>query len=125
MIAHHRRVVVDEHGGIEGLVTPTDLLAAIAGDLVEAEDAEPRPREMTDGSLRLDGTMALDVVADALGCPPFPADRSLATLAGFILGRLGRLPEVGEAVLWEGWRFTVAEVDGRRIVAVDARRTQL
>ena len=117
-------VAIDEHGGIEGLVTPTDLLAAIAGDLVEAEDATPAPEEQPDGSLRLEGATPLDVAAEALGCPPFPSDRSFSTLAGFILGRLGRVPDVGEGIDWEGWRFTVAAVDALRIVAVDARRIE-
>jgi len=114
-------VVVDEHGNIEGVVTPTDLLAAIAGDLVEAEDADPVAETQPDGSLALDGAMPIDAAAKALGLATL-GPGGYATVAGFVLDRFGRVPAEGESVEWEGYRFTVEALDGHRIARVLAKR---
>lgn len=112
----HMAIVVDEYGGFEGLVTPTDILIAIAGDLpehgeIQGDDAVRR----ADGSWLIDGAMHVQDVERVLGRGVIPVSESYQTLAGFILWELGRLPEVGETLEYNGWRFEVMDMDGRRI----------
>lgn len=114
--AMHMAVVVDEHGSFEGLVTPTDVLTAIAGALPEHpgdETSEAVQRE--DGSWLLDGRLAIDKVERTLGLRDMQEDEDFVSLAGFVLYRCGHVPAVGEAFVWRGWRFEVVDLDGRRI----------
>jgi putative hemolysin len=114
--ARHMAIVVDEHGSFQGLVTPTDVLAAIAGALPEhpGEDAsEAVQRE--DGSWLLDGRLPIDKVERTLGVRDMRENEDFVSLAGFVLYRCGRVPEVGETFVWGGWRFEVVDLDGRRI----------
>lgn len=113
-------VVVADHGMVEGVVTPTDVLAAIAGGLVEDKDAVPMPVHLDDGAIRFDGTTAVDEAAMLLDLPGMRGDGDYATIAGFVLDRLRRIPAKGDSFDWEDWRFTVSEMDGLRIVAVTA-----
>ncbi|MBB3808964.1 TerC family protein [Pseudochelatococcus contaminans] len=117
----HLAIVVDEHGTFEGVVTATDVLVAIAGDLPELageEKAEAVRRE--DGAWMLDGRMAIDEVERVLQLEDMDEDGDFTTLAGFMLAHLGHLPEEGEAFIWNGWRFEVADMNGRRIGSVVA-----
>ena len=114
-------VVTDDHGNIEGVVTPTDVLAAIAGDLVEEDDAEPRPLRLPDGSIELEGGTPIDEAASMLERPAMTAISDYTTIAGFVLWRLGHVPEVGETFEWEGWRFAVTAMAKRRIETVTAQ----
>ncbi|MGZ9033937.1 MAG: hemolysin family protein [Rhodospirillales bacterium] len=114
--ALHMAVVVDEHGSFEGLVTPTDVLTAIAGALPEhpgEETSEAVQRE--DGSWLLDGRLPIDKVERTLGLRDMQEDEDFVSLAGFVLYRCGHVPEVGESFVWRGWRFEVVDLDGRRI----------
>jgi CBS domain containing-hemolysin-like protein len=113
-------IVVDDHGNIDGLVTPTDVLAAIAGDLVEEEDVDPRPIRLPDGSVTFDGATPIDEAAEILERPSMAEGSDYATMAGFVLWRLGHIPQPGESFDWEGWRFVVTAVEGRRIETVIA-----
>jgi CBS domain containing-hemolysin-like protein len=113
-------VVADDHGNIDGVVTPTDVLAAIAGDLVEEEDAEPEPVRRPDGSIEFDGMTPLDEAAVILDRPSLMEADDYTTIAGFVLWRLGRIPEENETFEWEGWRFTVVGLQGHRIETVVA-----
>ena len=115
-------VVVDDHGTIEGVVTPTDVLAAIAGDLVEAEDAEPEPVRQPDGSIVFDGMTPIDEAAEILERRAMVEADDYTTIAGFVLWRLGHIPQADESFEWEGWRFIVLEMDGHRIGTVVATR---
>jgi CBS domain containing-hemolysin-like protein len=112
----HLAVVVDEHGGMEGIVTLEDLLEEIVGEIDDEFDEEVRSQiaEQPDGTYLLDGMLA---VRDAnrqleLG---LPEDGHYTTLAGFLLARAGRLLQPGETVEHDGARFTVERVDRRRI----------
>ncbi|MGV6872866.1 TerC family protein [Pseudochelatococcus sp. B33] len=117
----HLAIVVDEHGTFEGVVTPTDVLVAIAGDLPElAGEEKPEAMRREDGAWVLDGRMAIDEVARTLELEDMDEEGDFTTLAGFMLAHLGRLPEEGEAFTWRGWRFEVADMDGRRIGSVIA-----
>ena len=115
-------IIVDEYGGLEGIVTQSDLLEAIAGDIPAYSDEEPDVIEAPDGSLLMEGLMAATDAFERLGIRHPPADGDFHTLAGFALWRLGRIPEVGEAFEWENWRFEVSRMDSRRIAQIAARR---
>ncbi|GAB4068758.1 TerC family protein [Ancylobacter sonchi] len=120
----HMAVVVDEHGTFEGIVTPTDILVAIAGDLPElAGEETPYAVRQEDGSWLLDARMPVDEVERALGLDDLREDGDeFETLAGFVLERFGHLPAVGEAVEWRGWQFEVLALKGHRIDRVRAGR---
>ncbi|HVJ32194.1 MAG TPA: hemolysin family protein [Terriglobia bacterium] len=107
-------VIVDEYGGLEGIVTQTDLLEAIAGDIPSEEGDEPEVTERADGSLLIDGMMAAADAFDRLGIRDHPED-DFHTIAGFALFRLGRIPVAGDHFEWDGWRFEIVDMDGRRI----------
>lgn len=120
--AVHMAIVVDEHGTFEGVVTPNDVLTAIAGDLPElAGEETPEAVQREDGSWELDGRMSIDDVERTLNLEDMDSEDDFTTLAGFMLSRLGHLPESGEAFQWNGWRFEVGNIDNRRIGSVIAR----
>ncbi len=109
-------LVHDEYGHFEGIVTPVDLLAAIAGDFVsdQDEDDEPAIVERADGSLLVAGWCAADMLAERLALT-LADDRDYATVAGFVLDVLKHIPETGEAFEDQGHRFEVIDMDGRKI----------
>jgi putative hemolysin len=109
-------IVVDEHGSFEGIVTPTDILTGIAGDLPGSEEeTEPQAVQREDGSWLLDGLMSVDDVERTLGLEGMGENGDFNTIAGFVLHRLGHLPEAGEYFDWRDYRFEVVDLDGRRI----------
>ncbi len=108
-------IVIDEYGSLEGIVTQTDLLEAIAGDLSDAEGEEPDIVERADGSLLLDGAMLAHDAFARLGFRSGSVEGDFHTIAGFALFQLGRLPEAGEHFDYEGWRFEIVDMDGKRI----------
>jgi len=106
----------DEYGHFEGIVTPADLLAAIAGEFASDADPDEAPNvvERDDGSLLVAGTMAADALAERLGID-LPEDRDYATVAGLALAVFRHLPGEGESFVEQGWRFEVVDLDGRKI----------
>lgn len=120
-------VILDEYGHFEGIVTPADVLEAIAGVFrSNTADEEPHATERADGSWLFSGSMPADEMADKLGLT-LPEERSYETVAGFVLAHLKRLPQTGERVDVNGWRFEVVDLDGRRIdkvLASKSARTQ-
>lgn len=120
--AVHVAIVVDEYGTTRGLVTLTDILEAIAGDLPErGDDPEPMIVLREDGSWLVDGAMPVDELQDRLGHAGM-RHGSYSTLAGFVLHRLGRLPAIGEQFSDGTFSFEVVDMDGRRIDKVAVRR---
>ncbi|MCH7627329.1 MAG: HlyC/CorC family transporter [Proteobacteria bacterium] len=109
-------LVHDEYGHLEGIVTPADLLSAIAGNFVAHSDEgdEPMVVEREDGSLLLSGALPADAMADRLAID-LPEDRDYATAAGYVLSVLKRLPGEGDHFHEQGWRFEVVDMDGRKI----------
>jgi CBS domain containing-hemolysin-like protein len=106
--------ILDEYGVLQGIVTQTDLLEAIAGELPEVEGEEPGIVERDDGSLLIDGMMSAPDAFDRLQFRKRP-EGDFHTVAGFALATLGHLPEVGESFDYEGWHFEIVDLDGRRI----------
>ncbi len=107
-------VIVNEYGTLEGIVTQSDLLEAIAGDIAD-DDTEPEVVTREDGSLLMDGMMPVDEAFEALALGERPEDGDYHTLAGFALHQLGRIPATGERFDWGGWRFEIIDMDGMRI----------
>jgi putative hemolysin len=108
--------VHDEYGHFEGIVTPADLLAALAGDFTSDLDSDTDPPlvERDDGSWWVSGSLSADALSDRLGVN-LPDDRDYATAAGFALSVLKHIPEVGERFTFAGWRFEIVDMDGRKI----------
>jgi putative hemolysin len=112
-------LIVDEYGDIQGMVTLSDIMSALVGDIaVGGEEHDPDAVQRHDGSWLLDGGVALDRFRDLLGTDlSFPGEDSGAyhTLAGFVLYQLGYIPKSSEIVEWESFRFEVVDMDGNRI----------
>jgi putative hemolysin len=118
---HHAELamIVDEYGDIQGMVTLTDVMSALVGEVPDFETAEhPDALRREDGSWMVDGGMVLERFRDLTGAAmAFPDEDNDAyhTLAGFILYQLGVIPKPGDALDWDGWRFEVVDMDGNRI----------
>ena len=106
--------VHDEYGHFDGLVTPADLLAALAGSFASNSDTDPPLVEREDGSWLVSGSLSADALTDQLGIN-LPDDRDYSTVAGFALSVLKRLPETGEHFTHGQWHFEVVDMDGRKI----------
>ena len=118
-------LVMDEYGSFEGVVTASDLLEAIVGEL----GGEPLPAtgsavQRHDGSMLLDGMMASDEARDRLELPELPGHGGYHTVAGLMLALLQRVPREGDRIVWGGWRFEIVDMDGRRIDKVLASREE-
>ncbi len=108
-------LVMDEYGSFEGVVTAADLLEAIVGELAEGYDEPDSFMVRPDGSLLIDGMASIDEVRSRLELSALPAEGTYHTLAGLLLALLRRLPRVGDRIVFDGWRFEVVDVDGRRV----------
>ncbi|WP_448582827.1 hemolysin family protein [Thermaurantiacus sp.] len=117
--------VVDEYGHFEGVVTPSDLLAAIAGEFRSDLDEGEEPSVVTrdDGSLLVAGGMPADELAERLGFA-LADERDYETVAGFVLAELEHIPETGEHFDAHGYRFEVVDMDGRKIDKLLVRRVE-
>ncbi len=110
----HLAIVVDEYGDIAGIVTLEDCLEELVGDIVDEFDREDREVvHLPDGSYLVDGGMSVGDLNDLLEID-LP-DEDWDTVAGFVFSTLGHVPERGEAVEANGWRFAAEQLDGRRI----------
>lgn len=110
-------LVVDEYGEVQGLVTPRDLLEAIAGEFKPERPDDAWVTRQEDGSLLLDGFIPVPELKDALQIRNVPDEESgrYSTLAGMLMFLLGRLPQEGDVIIWHGWRFLIVDMDERRI----------
>jgi CBS domain containing-hemolysin-like protein len=112
---NHLAFVLDEHGGIEGIVTLEDLLEEIVGEINDEYDDEVRAQITRDGdSFLLDGMLAIRDANRRLGLN-LPEEGGYTTMAGFLLAKAERLLRPGESVTWGGGTFLVEQVDRRRI----------
>jgi CBS domain containing-hemolysin-like protein len=111
----HIAIVVDEYGSTAGLVTAEDAIEQLTGELEDEFDSPAIPALTTaSGALLMDGGVNLRDLETQMQWS-LPRDGGVETLAGFLLMRLGHIPEAGESVLFEDRRLTVAEMEGRRI----------
>ena len=110
-------IVVDEYGSMQGIVSPRDVLEAIAGEFKNVPGEEDWAVKREDGSLLVDGMMPVPELKDQLNLKALPneADGRYNTLAGMIIWMTGHLPKTGDVVTWDNWRFEVVDMDGRRI----------
>ena len=109
-------MVHDEYGHLDGIVTPGDVLTALVGSFTSDQEHGEAPGliEREDGSLLVSGSLPADALADRIGIE-YEEDREFATAAGFALSVFKKLPAEGEHFEYEGWRFEVLDLDGRRI----------
>jgi len=117
-------LVLDERGHIEGLITLTDVLEALVGEVPDAdEDAEEPIVRREDGSWLVDGLLAADELKERLGLRELPREEEAdyQTVGGMVMDILGRVPSIGDRFEWEEYSFEVVDMDGRRV----ARLTQL
>ena len=110
----HIAIVVDEYGSMQGIVTLEDLLEEIVGEIEDEYDLPDESFEQVDDrTIRVDGTFPIDDFNERfdVGMP----QEDYHTLAGFVFGQLGRAPESGDEVVWNGLKFGVIDVEGTRI----------
>lgn len=105
-------IVVDEYGGVAGLVTLEDLVDEIIGDIIEDQKFFSK---ISEGKWLVKGDVPIIEVIDKFKLKKLKPKNDYETLAGFILEQLGHLPKEGESISWEGYRFQVQEMDLRRI----------
>ncbi len=110
-------LVVDEYGEINGLVTPQDVLEAVAGEFTPRRQDEAWAVQREDGSWLLDGLIAIPELKDRLGLKSVPDEGRARyhTLSGLVMWLADRMPQTGDVYNWEGWRLEVVDLDGRRI----------
>ena len=125
--ATHLALIVNEYGSIEGLVTTNDILEAIVGDIATANPQfETQATQRDDGSWLFDGTVSIDEFKEVFKVPSLPGEgkRNYQTLAGFILYYLGRVPRAADHFEWNGLRFEIMDMDGKRIDKVLVGKVQ-
>jgi putative hemolysin len=112
-------MVVDEYGDIQGMITLTDVMGALVGEVPSGEDREEDDAiRRDDGSWLMDGGTILDRFRYLTGAEigfPDEEDAAYHTLAGFMLYQFGYIPRTGEKLEWQGWCFEVVDMDGNRI----------
>lgn len=111
-------LVIDEYGGLQGMITLSDVLQAIIGDVpVPGEMFEPQVVQREDGSYLFDGQLQIDVLKDILDLDDLPEEEhaGFQTLGGFMMNQLGEIPTAGQYFEWDGLRFEVVDMDGRRV----------
>lgn len=111
-------VVIDEYGSVAGIVTLTDILEAIVGDIPASDQPEePQAIQREDGTWLVDGMLTTDEFRRAFGLGELPGEEQglFQTLAGFVVMQLGRVPSPTDSFEWQGMRFEVMDMDGPRV----------
>lgn len=121
----HFGFVVDEHGGVEGIITLEDLLEEIVGDISDEHDEEVNEqiKEQSDGTYVLDGGLAVRDLNKRLGMQ-LPISEGYTTIAGFLMSESGSILAEGDSVPFNGHRFRIEKVEKRRIVQVRMEKTE-
>jgi putative hemolysin len=120
-------LVIDEYGGLQGMVTLSDVLQAIIGDIpIPGESFEPQVVEREDGSYLFDGQLQIDELKDILDLDDLPEEEhaGFQTLGGFMMNQFGEIPTAGQFFEWDGLRFEVMDMDGRRVDKVLVQRLE-
>lgn len=120
----HMALIINEYGGLEGLVTINDIVEAILGSVEEVGEEEAEIVEREDGSWLIDGMLSVDEFQEVFRVPDLPARDELdyQTVGGMIMAILERVPAVGNAVKLDGLRLEVMDMDGRRVDKVLVQR---
>ncbi|HRJ75196.1 MAG TPA: hemolysin family protein, partial [Anaerolineales bacterium] len=105
-------LVIDEFGGVQGLLTINDILEEIVGDM---EGEEPQATQRQDGSWLLDGMLEVDEFKEIFHLSSLPHEGEYETLSGFVMASLGRIPQAADHFEWHNLRFEVIDMDGRRV----------
>jgi putative hemolysin len=105
-------LVIDEFGGLQGLLSVNDVLEEIVGQI---ELEEPQATQRQDGSWLLDGMLEVDEFKEIFKLPLLPHEDEYETLSGFVMMSLGRVPQSSDNFEWHGFRFEVIDMDGRRV----------
>jgi putative hemolysin len=105
-------LVIDEFGGLQGLLTVNDVIEEIVGEI---ELEEPQATQRQDGSWLLDGMLEVDEFKEIFNLPTLPHEDEYETLSGFVMLSLGRVPQTADQFEWHGLRFEVIDMDGRRV----------
>jgi putative hemolysin len=118
-------IVVDEHGGVAGLVTIEDVLEQLVGDIHDEREPEEDAEivQLPDGALVIEGSVPLWELRERFALP-VEESSDYQTLAGLLLARLGRIPKGGEAIYEQGYTFTVVDMEGPRIARVKVEQRQ-
>lgn len=114
-------MVVDEFGSILGLVTSEDVLEQLVGEIHDEFDVVEKPLTLADGAIVFDGALNVRDL-DSQYNIALPEDPAYATVGGFVMDQLGFIPRGGESFDFDGYRFTVVEMDGRRVARVKIQR---
>ena len=119
----HIAIIVDEYGGVAGIVTMEDILEQIVGEIQDEYDEEtPEVQKMEDGSYLVQGSMSLEDLSEALGSE-FVSDDA-ETLGGLVLTLSGNFPEEGEIFEYEGWQIRVIELEEHRITLLNLKKLE-
>lgn len=113
----HMAMVVNEFGTIVGMLTVEDVLEQIVGHIEDEHDEKARRRGAPVGDTELDGSTRIRDLETEFGIE-IPTEAGFETLAGFLLFRMGRIPQAGESLVYQGRRYTVVEMDRNRIARV-------
>ncbi|HVI10305.1 MAG TPA: hemolysin family protein [Candidatus Binatia bacterium] len=120
----HLAVVVDEFGSTAGVITVEDILEQLVGDIEDEFDiAAPEPQLAAESTLLLEGSVNIRDLETQYGLL-LPRDAGFETLAGFVMARLQRIPFLGESFEFEGYRYTVEEMEGHRIARVKIEKSE-
>jgi putative hemolysin len=123
----HMALVVDEYGGVEGLVTLNDILEDLVGDVASVDMPEERQiYRRPDGSMLIDGKLLIDDLKEVLKVGKLPDEEtgSYQTLGGLVMLQVGRVPVTGDIFETEGYRFEVVDMDGKRVDKVLVSQTK-
>jgi len=105
-------LVIDEFGGVQGLLTINDILEEIVGEI---EIDEPQAIQRQDGTWLLDGMLSIEEFKEIFKITTLPHEEEYETLAGFVMMSLGKIPQASEQFEWNSLRFEVVDMDGRRV----------
>jgi putative hemolysin len=114
---NHVALVIDEFGGIQGLVTFSDVLQALVGEISPFHEETPQVSQREDGSWLVDGLLPVDEFKDLFHLDELPEEArgDYQTIGGFAVMQIGHIPATAEHFVWEGLRFEVLDMDGNRI----------